>query len=46
MVYGSYAADAAYGFTLLDNARRLYEFGYTNRGFYSNSIPNAANFYR
>jgi len=39
-------SDAAYGFTLLDNARRLYEFGYTNRGFYSNSIPNAANFYR
>jgi hypothetical protein len=37
--------DAAYGFTLLDNARRLYEFAYRNRGFYSISIPDANNYY-
>jgi hypothetical protein len=39
-------SDPAYGFRLLDNARRLYEFGYTYRGFYSTSIPDAGNYYR
>jgi endoglucanase len=38
-------SDSAYAYTLLDNARRLYDFAYTYRGIYSNSISNAGQFY-
>jgi len=38
--------DAAYGFVLLDNARRLHDFAFNNRAFYHNSITDAGNYYR
>jgi len=38
--------DPAYGFTLLDHARRLHDFAFNNRGFYHNSITDAGNYYR
>nr|ACE75511.1 beta-1,4-endoglucanase [Eisenia andrei] len=37
--------DAAYASTLLDHSRTLYDFAYNNRGIYSDSIPNAGEFY-
>ncbi|MGB7441210.1 MAG: glycoside hydrolase family 9 protein [Coleofasciculaceae cyanobacterium] len=37
--------DSNYADTLLDNAKQLYEFADTYRGKYSDSIPDAANFY-
>lgn len=37
--------DNSYAQTLLDNARRLFDFGYNYRGFYSSSISNAGQFY-
>jgi len=38
--------DSTYAFTLLDHARRLYDFAFNNRGFYHNSITDAANYYK
>nr|BAH22180.1 beta-1,4-endoglucanase [Metaphire hilgendorfi] len=38
-------SDAGYAANLLDHARRLYTFAYNNRGIYSQSISNAAQFY-
>jgi len=38
--------DSTYAFRLLDHARRLYDFAYNYRGFYSNSISNADQFYK
>ena len=43
MVFRS--ADPAYAATLLGHARQLYNFANENRGKYSDSIPNAAQFY-
>ena len=37
--------DSAYAFRLLDHARRLYDFAYTYRGLYSDSITDAKEFY-
>jgi len=37
--------DSTYAFRLLDHARRLYDFAYNFRALYSNSIPDAANYY-
>ena len=37
-------SDAGYADTLLANARQVYEFGYNNRGIYSDTIP-AQDFY-
>jgi len=39
------ATDNAYADRLLDHARRLYDFAYNHRGLYSNSIPDANNYY-
>nr|4ZG8_A Chain A, Endoglucanase [Perinereis brevicirris]4ZG8_B Chain B, Endoglucanase [Perinereis brevicirris]4ZH5_A Chain A, Endoglucanase [Perinereis brevicirris]4ZH5_B Chain B, Endoglucanase [Perinereis brevicirris] len=39
-------SDASYANQLLDHARTIYDFAYNNRGIYSESIPNAADFYR
>jgi hypothetical protein len=39
-------SDATYANTLLDHGRRLYDFAYNNRGFYHNSIADAANYYK
>lgn len=38
--------DAAYAANLLSVARQLYDFAKNNRGIYSNSISDAAGFYR
>lgn len=38
--------DPGYSATLLAQARQFYDFARTNQGFYSNSIPDAQNFYR
>jgi hypothetical protein len=38
--------DSTYAFRLLDHARRLYNFAYTYRGFYSTAISDAANYYK
>jgi len=38
--------DPAYAFVLLDHARRLYDFAFNYRGFYHDSITDAANYYR
>jgi hypothetical protein len=37
--------DSAYGFRLLDHARRLYDFAYNYRARYSDSITDARNYY-
>ncbi|CAF4058933.1 unnamed protein product [Adineta steineri] len=39
-------ADPAYASLLLKHARQLYDFANENRGSYSNSISNAADFYK
>lgn len=38
--------DASYSATLLAHARQLYKLGYNYRGFYHDSIPDAANYYK
>ncbi|UJR38030.1 hypothetical protein I4U23_030712 [Adineta vaga] len=40
------SADPAYSSILLTHARQLYDFANENRGAYSDSIANAANFYK
>ena len=40
------ASNPVYADTLLANARKLYQFADTYRGIYSESIPEAANFYK
>ena len=40
------ASDAAYSQQLLAVARQLYTFAFNNRGKYSNSMPEAAAFYK
>ena len=44
MVFRS--ADPTYSMKLLSHARQLYDFANENRGSYSDSIANAANFYK
>ena len=39
-------ADPTYSEELLTHAKQLYEFGDTHRGIYSDSITNAADFYK
>ncbi len=38
--------DATYSATLLEHAVKLYDFAYTYRGKYSDSITDAANYYK
>ena len=40
------SADSSYQSLLLQHARQLYDFANENRGKYSDSIPNAGDFYR
>ena len=40
------ASDATYSAQLLAVARQLYTFAFNNRGKYSNSMPEAAAFYK
>jgi len=40
------STDSTYAFTLLDHARRLYDFAWNNRGLYHNSITDAGNYYK
>lgn len=38
-------SDPTFGFQLLDNARRLYQFAYTYRGLYNETITDASDYY-
>lgn len=40
------STDISYSMRLLQHAAELYDFADKNRGLYSDSIPNAASFYR